>query len=208
MKKTLISLALAGVLTLSVGSVAAQAAPSDSYPAGPPSSNVSTGTVVPGEAVIFAGSGFKPGEIIDITVVQTSPVAGGALGSMGGGVSASVPMIIKPAAPAPTTTTADANGGFSTAITLDQTGTYTLTATGRESGVTVSQVVKVVADNGAGAGGNGSGNDAAGNNDGGLASTGIDSSVLIWSLVGVGALGAGVGTVVVSRRRNRESANA
>ncbi|MFQ4147861.1 LPXTG cell wall anchor domain-containing protein [Arthrobacter sp. LAPM80] len=213
MKKTLAGIALAGILTMSAGTMAAQAAPSDPYPAGAPASTVSTGTLTPGEALDFNGSGFIPGESIDITIVQTSTVAGGALGSMGGGISASVPIIIKPASTHNHTVTADANGAFATSISMDQTGTYTLAATGRTSGVTVSQVVKVVTSNGAGAGGNGSnagsnnGNNAAGSNDG-LASTGLDASVLVWSLVGVGALGAGVGTVVVSRRRNRQSANA
>ncbi|WP_207345839.1 LPXTG cell wall anchor domain-containing protein [Arthrobacter sp. E3] len=208
MKKILAGVALASLITLSAGSVAAQAAPND-YPAGAPSSTVSTGTVIAGEAVIFSGSGFIAGEIIDITVTQTSPVAGGAIGSMGGGISASVPMIIKPAAPSSFIVTADSNGAFSTPITLEQTGTYTLTAKGRTSGVTVSQVVKVVASVDAGVGNNGSnsGNNVAGDKDG-LASTGLDTSVLVWSIIGVGALGAGVGTVVVSRRRNRESANA
>ena len=203
MKKILASVALASLLTLSAGAVAAQAAPSD-YPAGPPASTVSTGTVVAGEAVVFSGSGFTPGETIDITVIMTSPVAGGAIGSLGGGISASVPMIIQPAAPASFTAVADDNGAFSTPITLEQTGTYTLTATGRTSGVTVSQVVKVVANIDAGVGndGSGTGNDVAGNDDG-LASTGIDASVAVWSLIGVGALGVGVGSVVLSRRRNR-----
>ena len=202
LKKIFAGVALAGLITLSGGTVAAQAAPD--YPAAPPSSSVSTGTVIPGQAFTFSGSGFTPGETIDVTVTMSSPVAGGAIGSLGGGMSASVPMIIKPAAPAAFSATADANGAFSTPITLDQKGTYTLTATGRSSGVTISQVVKVVASIDAGVGNNvsGTGNVVAGGEDG-LASTGIDTSVLVWSLIGVGALGAGVGTVVVSRRRNR-----
>ncbi len=202
LKKILAGVALAGLLTLSAGTVAAQAADGD-YVAPPPASSVSTGTVIAGQAVIFSGSGFTPGEIIDITVTMTSPVAGGAIGSLGGGVSASVPMIIQPAAPITLTATADANGAFSTPITLNQTGTYTLTAKGRTSGVTVTQVVKVVANTGAGVGndGSGTGNNVAGNEDG-LANTGIDASVAVWSLIGVGALGAGVGSVVISRRRN------
>lgn len=191
-----------------MGTVAAQAAPD--YPAGP-SAVVSAGTVVPGQALSFGGSGFTAGEIIDITVTQTSAVAGGAIGSMGGGASMSVPVIIKPAASQSMTTVAAADGSFSTSITLNETGTHTLTATGRTSGVTVSQVVKVVAslDSEAGLSGsnNGAGSNVAGTENGGLASTGIDTGVLVWSIVGAGALAAGVGTVVVSRRRSRNSAN-
>lgn len=210
MKKTLASIALAGILTLSAGAVAAQAAPSPSpYPAPTsPVATVSDTTVAPGEAVTFSGGGMLPGEIVDITVTQTSVVAGGAIGSLGGGVSMSKPLIIKPAAPMSFSTTASAEGTFSVPVTLNLTGTYTLTAIGRTSGVSVSQVVKVdptfAADGGAGAG---AGADVAGNgNDGGLANTGIDTGVLVWSIVGAGALAAGVGTVVVSRRRNAQHA--
>lgn len=204
MKKTFASLALAGILTLSAGAVAAQAA--EDYPAAPPAATVSDSTVVAGQAFTFAGSGFLAGEIIDITVTQTSPVAGGALGSLGGGVSASVPMIIKPAAPIKMTTTATAEGTFSASIVLDTPGTYTLTATGRTSGVTVTQVVKVKA--AAGVGTAADMNAAAGSNAGGLANTGLDAGVVAWSVVGAGALAAGVGTVVVSRRRGRNTENA
>ncbi|ALV44562.1 hypothetical protein MB46_02550 [Arthrobacter alpinus] len=207
MKKTLATLALAGILTFSAGTVAAQAAPE--YPAAP-GATVSDTTVVPGQAVTFAGGGFTAGEIIDVTVTQTSTVAGGAIGSIGGGISMSKPLIIKAVAPASFTTTAAANGSFSVPVTLDQKGTYTLTATGRTSQVSHSQVVKVVTllDAGAGAGaGAGTGNNVAGSGvtDGGLANTGLDAGVLIWSIVGAGALAAGVSTVVVSRRRSRNA---
>ena len=206
MKKTLASLALAGILTFSAGAVAAQAAPN--YPA-EGSATVSDTTVVPGQAVTFAGSGFAPGETIDVTVTQTSAVAGGAIGSLGGGVSMSKPLIIKPAAPATFTTTATAAGTFSVPVSLDLKGTYTLTATGRISGNTVSQVVKVVTSLDAGNGTGipaGTGNNVADGDKGGLANTGIDTGVLVWSVVGAGALAAGVGTVVVSRRRSRQEA--
>ncbi|POH60674.1 LPXTG cell wall anchor domain-containing protein [Arthrobacter glacialis] len=200
MKKTLASLALAGILTLSAGAVAAQAAPN--YPA-EGSATVSETTVVPGQALTFAGSGFAPGETIDVTVTQTSAVAGGAIGSLGGGVSMSKPLIVKAVAPSTFTTVATAAGTFSTPVTLNATGTYTLTAVGRVSGNQASQVVKVVTSLNAGSG---AGNNVANAEKGGLANTGIDTSVVIWSLVGAGALAAGVGTVVVSRRRSRQSA--
>jgi LPXTG-motif cell wall-anchored protein len=203
MKKTLASLALAGILTLSVGTVAAQAAPE--YPAAP-GATVSDTTIVPGQAVTFSGQGMTPGEIVDVTVTQTSTVAGGAIGSIGGGVSMSKPLIIKPAAPVNYTTTAAADGSFAVPVSLDLTGTYTLTATGRTSQVSVSQVVKVVTSINGGAGaGAGTGTNVAGVNDGGLANTGLDAGVLIWSIVGAGALAAGVSTVVVSRRRSRNA---
>lgn len=208
MKKTLATLALAGILTFSAGTVAAQAAP-PAYPAGPPSGSVSISVVAPGQSFMFSGTGFTPGEAIFITITLSNPVAGGAIGSMGGGggVAASVPIIVKPAAPVYLTTTANAQGAFSTPVTLDKTGTYTLTAVGKTSGVTVTQTVKVVANANA-VPGNSNGNNVSGAQPGALASTGVDSSVLIWSIVGAGALAAGVGTVVVSRRRSRVSADA
>ncbi|WP_434618291.1 LPXTG cell wall anchor domain-containing protein [Arthrobacter sp. A5] len=208
MKKTLAAVTLAGILTLSAGAMAAQAAP-DEYPSAP-GATVSAGTVAPGQAVVFSGSGFTPGEIVDITVTMSSPVAGGAIGSVGG-MSMSVPMIIK-AAPVSLTATAAADGSFSANVPLEQTGTYTLTARGRTSGVTVSQVVKVVAAAGTAADVTGTSADAAAvagaANGTGLAYTGVDSGVLIWSLAGAGALAAGVSTVVVSRRRNRTAVDA
>lgn len=160
--------------------------------------------MVADHAVNFSGSGFIPGETIDITVTMTSPVAGGAIGSLGGGISASVPMIIQPAAPASFEVVADDNGAFSTPIALEQTGTYTLPATGRTSGVTVTQVVKVVANVNAEVGyiGSDAGSYVASSEDG-LAATGIDASVAVWSLIGVGALGIGVSSVDISRRRHR-----
>ena len=207
MKKILAGVALAGILALSVGTVAAQAAPD--YTSGP-TSTVSSGTVDAGSPVVFSGGGFTPGETIDITATLTNTVAGGAVGAMGGGVSMGVLAIVKPAAPISMTAVAAADGTFSTNVTLTQTGTYTLTATGRTSGVTVSQVVKVVAEGPAGTKQGNDGNVAGGTiaggaqgAGGGLASTGVDPSVLVWSLVGAGALGAGITTVAVARRRNR-----
>lgn len=203
MKKILASLALAGLLTLSAGAVAAQAAPE--YPAEAPSTITDT-VVVPGQAVTFEGSGFAPGETILVTATQTSAVAGGAIGSVGGGVSMSKPLIVKAVAPVTFTTTASASGTFSIPVALSSTGTWTLTAVGQTSGTTATQVVKVVATLPGSGTGSDSGNNVAADNKGGLANTGIDTGVVVWSLVGAGALAAGVGTVVVSRRRSRQSA--
>ncbi|WP_155848417.1 hypothetical protein [Arthrobacter sp. 35W] len=118
----------------------------------------------------------------------------------------SVPMIIKPSVVV-ATAVADSGGNFSTTVMLTEHGTYTITATGATSGVTATQVVRVVA---ASTDGNaaGSGTTGNGSNNNDLASTGIDPSVLVWSLIGVGALAAGAGTVVISRRRSRQNAEA
>lgn len=215
MKKTLASLALAGVLTLSVGAVAAQAAPE--YPAPSPGATISDSVIAPGQVVIYTAGGFDPFETVIINIVQTSTIAGGAIGSLGGGVSASMPLIIQPATPTSITTQADAKGFISVEVPLDMTGTFSISATGQTSGFTsAAQVVKVVVGGETGNGtaggagnGTGTGNDVAGaGNDGGLANTGLDAGVITWSIVGAGALAAGVGTVVVSRRRSRNTENA
>ena len=184
MKKILAGAALAGILTLSAGTVGAQAAPG--YPASPPSS---VGTLLPGEATAFSGSGFTPGETIDITITLTSFVAGEPVRSL-------------PAS----TAVADAAGNFSTQLILGwEEGTYQLTATGQTSGAIVNNTVTgissgpVVApeDSNVAKDGMIAGQEA-------LAYTGIDDAgAAFLSLLGLGALGAGVGMVAVSRRRTR-----
>ncbi|MDO5753137.1 peptidase [Arthrobacter sp.] len=186
-KKVLAGVALAGVLTLSAGTVAAQAAPG--YPASPPSA---IGTLLPGEATTFSGSGFTPGETIDVTITLTSFVAG------------------EPVRSLPTSTAvADAAGDFTTQLILGwEEGTYQLTATGQTSGVTVNNTVTGISSGPVMAADNP--NDAKDGMIAGqdaLAYTGIDAAgAAILSLLGVGVLGAGVGMVTVSRRRHGQPA--
>lgn len=197
MKKSLAAVTLAGMLMLSAGAASAQAAP---YPA-PGTGTVSSSTVTAGSTIVFTASGFTFGETVTITVTFNSPIAGGIIGGHGGGMSASVPMIVKAAVPAPQSLTANANGTVTASVTLTDPGTYTITAKGATSGVSVSQVVKVTSAAVAGS----PANNATGS---GLASTGVDAGVVIWSLIGAGALAAGAGTVVVSRRRSRKPVEA
>lgn len=70
MKKSLAVIVLAASLT-GAGATAAQAT---TYPAPAPSSYVSSGSVVAGESVTFAGQGFTPGEQINITVTSGAAV--------------------------------------------------------------------------------------------------------------------------------------
>lgn len=94
--------------------------------------------------------------------------------------------------------TADANGNFTFQLSLTEAGTFTLTAKGA-SGHTVTATVTVEGVTLAGSSnGTSHGSSSAG---GGLADTGADSNLLIWSLVGGGALAAGITSVVVVRRR-------
>lgn len=214
MKKTLTALAIAGSLTF-LGAGAAQALP---YPA-PPVAEVSDNTVAPGEAFVFSGEGFIPGETIIITItLTTEPTASGVGGvGLGGGLGAGVTGVIVPATVVDgDTVVADENGAFATEVALSEPGTYTLTAEGQESGVVQSATVEVVAVDGAAVPGDGNSNDgngagvdddSAANNEAvangdRLADTGLDSSALLWGGAGVLALGAGATAVVVSRRKN------
>ena len=190
MKKTLAALALAGSLAL-VGTAPAIAA---NYPPIPPQAAVSDGTVGPGEQFVFRGRGPFAGESLTITVTPGNPPASG-----GRSVAVKIPVFQAQTFGAQ----ADAQGNFSVPITITTAGTYLITATGNASGNTVGPVTVVVdpsfASNGApranaNAVANANGNSA-------LANTGADSGLILWTLVGAGALAAGAASVVVVRRR-------
>jgi len=191
MKKTLAALALAGSIAL-VGSAPAMA--QGLYPALPPAASVSDGTVAPGETFVFTGQGFLAGETVTITITL---VTGGAANAGGTAVSAKIPVF---QAPQTLTATADAQGKISVPIALNEAGTYSITATGNTSGITVGPVTVVVAAALVNAGGNAGGSPLT-DSGSGLASTGVDSGLVLWTLVGAGALAAGATSVVVVRRR-------
>lgn len=197
MKKTLAALALAGSIAL-VGAAPSMAA---TYPALPPQAAVSDGVVGPGEDFIFSGQGFLAGETLTITVTPgDAPASDGASIAGGAAVAAKINLYL---APSTLSTTADAQGRFSLPISISEAGTYSITATGNTSGVTVGPVtVKVVASlaNTGGA--------PLANTGSGLANTGADSGLILWTLVGAGALAAGATSVVVVRRRAKTEAAA
>ncbi|MGO4234681.1 LPXTG cell wall anchor domain-containing protein [Pseudarthrobacter sp. YAF2] len=192
MKKTLAALALAGSIAL-IGSAPAMAA---TYPALPPQAAVSDGTVGPGESFVFRGQGFLAGEGLTITVTPgQAPASNGA--GLGRSVAVKIPVF---QAPQTLSATADAQGAFALPIAISEAGTYSLTATGNTSGVTVGPVTVTVAASLANTGGAAAGS-APLANTGGLANTGADSGLILWTLVGAGALAAGATSVVVVRRR-------
>lgn len=195
MKKTLAALALAGSIAL-IGSAPAMAA---TYPALPPAAGVSDGTVAPGETFTFTGQGFLAGETVTITV---SVVTSGAANAGGTAVSAKIPVF---QAPQTLTATADAQGRIAVPIALNEAGTYSITATGNTSGVTVGPVTVTVAASLANTGGAPLANTGSG---AGLANTGADSGLVLWTLVGAGALAAGATSVVVVRRRAKAEVTA
>lgn len=199
MKKAIATVVIAGALTCA-GASAAQA---ERYPSPAVQGTVSDGTVAPGEAVVFSSNEgiFTPGEIIDITVdfVAGEPAATGAAGGAGRVGAALGGPILPMAVVLTDTVTADAEGNFSWSFTPQEEGTYTLTATGRESGATVTATVAVDAPE-ATVGGGTTGS-TGGTTGGGLANTGIDSAMLLWGAAGIGALGLGAGSIFVARRR-------
>ncbi|MDF9278724.1 LPXTG cell wall anchor domain-containing protein [Arthrobacter sp. EH-1B-1] len=199
MKKAIAAVAIAGSITF-FGAGAAQAYTPDSAPG-----TVSDGTIVPGEAVVFSSSQglFNAFEPIDIAVdfVAGEPAAAGAAGGAGRVGAALGGPILPMAIVLTDTVTADAEGNFSYSVTLKEEGTYTLTATGRESGVTVSSSVAVDAPEATVGGGTTGTPGSTSTTGGGLANTGIDSAMLLWGAAGVGALGLGAGSIFVARRR-------
>jgi len=184
MKRALAVLALTGSMAV-LGGGAAMAA--DNYPAPSTTASVSSGTVAPGEAVTFSGTGFTPGEQINISVVSSGASGGTATGSR------SVPVrIVLPAETTTLKTVADAKGSFSTQITLTAAGTYTLTATGATSGHSVSSTVVVAAP---------VVQLASAQQNGNLAQTGMDSSLALWGGIGATALALGVTSVALARNK-------
>jgi LPXTG-motif cell wall-anchored protein len=197
MKKTLAALALAGSIAL-IGSAPAMAA---TYPPLPPTAAVSDGTVGPGEQFIFRGQGFRPFETLSITVTPGNPPAASGATFGGTSVVAKIPVFL---APQTFSATADAQGAVAFPISISTAGTYSITATGNTSGVTVGPVTVVVdpsfASSGAPLATTGGG--------AGLANTGADSGLVLWTIVGAGALAAGAASVVVVRRRAKTEAAA
>ncbi|TQJ38083.1 LPXTG-motif cell wall-anchored protein [Arthrobacter sp. SLBN-112] len=201
MKKTFAALALAGAIAL-IGSAPAMAA---TYPALPPQAAVSDGTVGPGETFIFRGQGFRPFESVTIFVTPgQAPASNGATFTGGTAVAGVIPVFLAPQA---LSATADAQGVVSLPISISEAGTYSITAKGNESGITVGPVTVTVAASLANTGGNAAGG-APLANTGGLANTGADSGLVLWTLVGAGALAAGATSVVVVRRRAKTEAAA
>jgi LPXTG-motif cell wall-anchored protein len=204
MKKAISALVLAGTITLA-GAVPAMAA----VPQYPGTSSecavVLNGTQVAGVGFNFFGSAsagcFVPGATITITItLNGSPQASG--GGLAGGPGASVPSrIIAPLAPQTLTATADASGNYSVPVTINEPGEYTVTASG--AGGSYSTVITV----GSAALSN-TGAAPLANSGAGLANTGADSGLILWTLVGAGALAAGATSVVVVRRRAKSEAAA
>ncbi|WP_164206804.1 LPXTG cell wall anchor domain-containing protein [[Micrococcus luteus] ATCC 49442] len=212
MKKALAALALAGTIAL-IGSSPALA--QGRYPAVPPQAAVSDGTVGPGEQFIFSGQGPFRGEPLTIRVTPgNAPAAGGANIAGGTSFSSKISIFIEAQT---LSAQADSEGKFSVPVTIREAGSYLLTATSDVTGYTVGPVRVVVAPgfaNGGASGSNAGGNNGApasahlANSGSSLANTGADSTLVLWTLTGVGALAAGTASVFVVRRRAKAEAAA
>lgn len=188
MKRTLAAVAIAATLT-ALGAGAAQA--TETYPAPAPPSTVSQGTVQAGNTVTFSGSGFTPGEQIVITADAGTAGSASAAGSRS--VASRVAL-----APLQIETQADAAGKFSVEVTLSEPGVYTLTAKGVTSGVIQTNVVTVQAPV--------TGVAAQSSTMASLPDMGADPSLILWGLVGAGALVAGTTSVILVRRSSSSAA--
>ncbi|WP_104044901.1 LPXTG cell wall anchor domain-containing protein [Arthrobacter sp. ZGTC412] len=196
MKKTLAALAIAGSLAF-VGTAPALA----TYPAPapvPPQAAVSDNEVGPGEQFVFRGRGPFAGESLTIRVTPGTPPAASGAGVGNRAVGSRINVFVEAQT---LSSQADAQGNFSVPITLQEAGTYLITATGNTTGATVGPVTVVVDPRFASTLSNTSGGAALANTGAGLANTGADSGLILWTLVGAGALAAGATSVVVVRRR-------
>lgn len=187
LKKTLATIALAATLT-SVGAGVAHA--NEGYPAPAPPSTVSQGSIEAGKSVTFTGSGFTPGEEVVITA-EAAPSLSVQVGSRA--VASRVAL-----APVQLSTVADAAGKFSIEVQLSEAGTFTLTAKGLTSGVTVSNTVVVQAP--AASVASDSSQPSQSSPQGQLPYMGADPALLLWGVVGAGAVAAGTVSILLVKR--------
>jgi hypothetical protein len=158
-------------------------------------------TVLIGGEFTFSGDGFDAGEGIEIVISGPS-----GLRSTGGLTQLNTAALVPDA-------TADGNGKFATAITLNSLGITTISAVGRASGKSASLTVTVVAPGGeagtmVAAVGTGTAGVAKSTADDGLASTG--ASIAGSLAIGFFALFAGLALLFYGTRgvRRRRSADA
>jgi LPXTG-motif cell wall-anchored protein len=204
MKKSLAAVALAGSIAL-IGAVPAVAG---NYPAPAAVAAVSNASPGPGETFTFRGRAayFFNNEPLTIAVTPVGRPAAAGAGGNGGASRAVASKITLPLAPQTFAHQANADGSFAFPLSISEPGTYSITATGNTSGKIAGPVTVTVR----GAGLANTGGAPLANTGGGaaLANTGADASLILWSLVGAGALAAGATSVVVVRRRAKAEATA
>lgn len=147
------------------------------YPAEPPASSISDGTVEPGGSVTFSGGGFLPYEKVSISVDY--------------GVSDNAAAFRPAALRTILTTTADGKGFFSISVRLHKAGTATIKAVGQTSGVSVVSTVEVAPAAGR------DGGRTPGRDDDALPTTGPSIAV------GTASILVGAVVLMVTRKRRR-----
>ncbi|MFK3979477.1 hypothetical protein ACI2K4_03745 [Micromonospora sp. NPDC050397] len=140
------ALVTAGALATMTSSPAA-AQPQPPYPPQPPVLTISDSTVVVGTEVTLFGRFYGPTEIVDIVFTPQTTAAGAperaAVRHDSGTTVAMVPVAYQGPPPALTAVT-NAAGEFQLSFDADWKGTWLITATGRESGLSASVVLTVV----------------------------------------------------------------
>jgi LPXTG-motif cell wall-anchored protein len=136
----IIGVLIAVAIAVCVTPAAAFATP---YPAVPPPSSVSHGTVGKGGTVTFSGRGFLPFEKISITVSFAGSDSSATFRQNPAG--GFVPAVARLARRSTLVVIADRDGAFSVEVPLGRIGSATLVATGLTSGRRVTAHVEVLA---------------------------------------------------------------
>jgi hypothetical protein len=179
-----------GAAVIISAALAPGVAAAEPYPAGAVQMTVSAGAVAPGGAVEVSGTGYGASEDVEIDVVYAEAM--GRLGRSAPGAAARFDVVA--------TVGTDANGDWSTSITLTQAGVATITSTGLESGASDTLTVTVDADLAL--------TDDEGDDGGDLPITG--SSLTTAVVLGVVAVIGGALLLwlpIAARRRGRHAAN-
>ena len=186
--------------------VAPSAAVADPYPAQPPPSSVSHGTVPNGGTVTFSGRGFLPFE--HISIVVSFAVSNSSAAFRPNSAAVFVPAVARLARRSTLVVIADRTGAFSVEVPLTQIGSATLVATGLTSGRTVTAHVEVLGPptphhgGNPGGGGGGGGGKHPTDDRPALPTTG-QSGRLLLAIVASGAAAVFLGGVLLGFARRR-----
>ncbi|MGW4462768.1 hypothetical protein [Micromonospora sp. NPDC004704] len=138
---------MAGALATMTSSPAA-AQPQPPYPPQPPVLTLSESTVAVGEEVTLFGRFYGPTETVDIVFTPQAAAAGAVerttVRQDNGTTVAMVPVAYPSGPPPALVAVTNAQGEFQITFDADWKGTWLITATGRESGLSASVVLTVV----------------------------------------------------------------
>ncbi|MFI6763645.1 hypothetical protein ACIBF5_31425 [Micromonospora sp. NPDC050417] len=141
------ALVTAGALATMTSSPAA-AQPQPPYPPQPPVLTLSDSTVLVGTEVTLFGRFYGPTEIVDIVFTPQAVAAGAAerasVRQDTGATIAMVPVAYPPSGPPALTAVTNEAGEFQLPFRADWKGTWLITGTGRESGLSATTVLTVI----------------------------------------------------------------